>query len=153
MKKIETSIRIEAPPSAVWEQLMDFESHAQWDPFLVSIEGKAEVGSYLKNTMQSSGQKQMKFEPEVLVVTPAKEFRWKGKMMVKGLFDGEHYFILNVIEGGGTELTHGENFTGLLSGVIFNMIGKDTIAGFEAMNKALKTQVEQKRKEEQYAGQ
>ena len=151
MKKIETSIRIEAGPAEVWQQLMDFESHADWNPFLVSIEGKAEVGSFLKNTIQTNEKNQMQFEPEVLVVAENKEFRWKGKLFVKGLFDGEHYFKLSALPGGATLLEHGEVFTGLLSGALYSMIGKDTIAGFEAMNQALKAKVEADGKEVRHA--
>lgn len=152
MKSIETSIRIEAEPAAVWRQLMDFQSHADWNPFLVSIEGKPEVGSFLKNTIQTSEKKQMQFEPEVLVVDEYKEFRWKGKLFVKGLFDGEHYFKLTALPDGATLLTHGELFTGLLAGALYSMIGKDTTAGFEAMNEALKAKVESKGKESRHAG-
>ena len=50
---------------------------------------------------------------------------------------------------GHTQLTHGEYFTGLFSGVLMKMIGEDTKAGFEAMNAALKARVE-RRKEVSY---
>jgi hypothetical protein len=38
--------------------------------------------------------------------------------IVKGLFDGEHYWVLSRNASGGTDIAHGENFTGLLVGVI-----------------------------------
>ena len=151
MRKIETQIHIKASTAAVWAQLMDFERYPEWNPFLVSVVGKAEVGSHLKNTIRNGERKEMKFEPEVLEVLAQKEFRWKGKLFLAGLFDGEHYFKLSELAEGETLLTHGENFTGVLSIVLYAMIGKDTQAGFEAMNKALKARVEQKEKEAAHA--
>ena len=136
MRKIETQIHIKASPAAVWAQLVDFERYPEWNPFLISVVGKAEVGGYLKNTIRNGERKEMKFEPEVLEVLTQKELRWKGKLFVQGLFDGEHYFRLSETTEGETLLTHGENFTGVLSSVLYAMIGKDTQVGFEAMNKA-----------------
>jgi hypothetical protein len=142
MKQLETEITINAAPSAVWKVLMDFKAYGEWNPFVVSIKGKADVAAYLKTSIKMEGKKPMDFEPEVLVVRTNQEFRWKGKMFVKGLFDGEHYFILEEKEDGRTELIHGELFTGILAGLILKMIKEDTLKGFESMNEALKIRVE-----------
>lgn len=61
---------------------------------------------------------------------------------MKGVFDGEHYFILEEITPNQTRFIQGENFTGLLSAILMKMIGEDTRGGFISMNEALKTQVE-----------
>lgn len=143
MKSLETQIVIAASPSEVWAVLLDFAAYPQWNPFLVSVKGEAKTGAYLDNTIKNGKGKDMRFQPEVLVVDTEREFRWKGKLWVKGLFDGEHYFKLEATEAGHTLLTHGEHFSGLLSGVLMKMIGEDTRMGFEAMNQALKARVEQ----------
>ena len=88
MKELKTEIKIDAAPSLVRDVLMDFENYFKWNPFVISIKGKAEVGSYLENKIKMSDKKSMDFKPEVLVVDENKEFRWKGKMFVNGLFDG-----------------------------------------------------------------
>ncbi len=142
MKQLKTSIIIDAVPTLVWKVLMDFENYFKWNPFLISIQGKAEVGTYLENKIQMSETKRMDFKPEVLVVQENKEFRWKGKLFVNGLFDGEHYFLLEKTSEGNTQLLHGENFTGVLSSAIFKMTNDDTRRGFEKMNRALKARVE-----------
>lgn len=41
----------------------------------------------------------MTFSPEVLKAERGKEFRWLGKFLVKGLVDGEHYFLLEQTPG------------------------------------------------------
>lgn len=152
MKSMETQITIEAGPDQVWAVLMDFENYRDWNPFIISIKGSATVGTQLDNELRMNDKKSMKFQPEVLVVEEYKEFRWKGKMFVKGLFDGEHYFKLQSNGDGSTTLIHGENFTGLLTGLIMNMIEEDTLKGFEAMNIALKQRVELTGKEVRHAG-
>lgn len=143
MKNISTEIIIEASPANVWAQLMDFDSYPDWNPF-IHITGKAAVGTSLKNTIYLEGQKPQVFKPTVLVVKPQHELRWLGSLFVKGLFDGEHYFLLEETEEGFTRFTHGENFTGILSGVILKMIREQTKVGFGKMNEALKARVERK---------
>jgi len=62
--------------------------------------------------------------------------------MVPGLFDGEHFFKLETIDNDTTRFVHGEQFTGVLSGLIYKMVGEDTKTGFIKMNEALKNRVE-----------
>ena len=70
------------------------------------------------------------------------EVRWKGKLFVPGLFDGEHSFQINPIGDNRVEFVQHENFSSTLVGLVLRMIGKATQQGFEAMNLALKTQAE-----------
>ena len=61
---------------------------------------------------------------------------------MRGIFDGEHYFIIQSSGSNQTTFIQGENFTGLFSGVLFHMIGENTEKGFQLMNQALKARVE-----------
>jgi hypothetical protein len=146
MKKIETAIEINAPLENVWSALMDHKEYPNWNPFVKTITGSAIVGEKLATTIQLEGKKPMSFKPIVLVNEANKEFRWKGKMFVNGLFDGEHYFILEKIDAENTRFIHGEQFSGVFTGVILKMIGKQTQSGFKAMNAALKVRVESEKK-------
>ncbi len=142
MKNLETEIIIDAPAQAVWQQLMDFESYHQWNPFIQSVVGRAEVGSRITVRMIAGDRKAQTFKPVVKVSDKAKEFRWLGSMGIKGIFDGEHYFLLEAISPGQTRFVQGEHFGGILRGPIMKMVGEDTKLGFEAMNLALKKRVE-----------
>ncbi|MFT6501521.1 MAG: hypothetical protein ACJASQ_001633 [Crocinitomicaceae bacterium] len=142
MKKIETLLEINAPLEKVWSTLMNHKEYPNWNPFVQTIAGSAIVGEKLATTIQLEGKKPMSFKPIVLVNKTNQEFRWKGKMFVNGLFDGEHYFILEKIDAEKTRFIHGEQFSGLLTGLFMKMIGKQTQIGFEAMNAALKSQAE-----------
>ena len=137
---IRTEIIIDAPVSTVWDILMDFKNYPKWNPF-IHIIGKAEVGQQLENTIFLEGQKPQVFKPMVLAITDQKLLRWEGHLFVKGLFDGEHYFQLEAV-GQKTRLIHGENFKGILVGLILKMIGTATEDGFHKMNHALKEQCE-----------
>ncbi len=137
MRNIETSKVINAPASEVWKTLMDFKSYPNWNPFIKTLKGNAVVGGQLTAELCLPGKKPMIFKPTVLRATPNKEFRWIGKLWVKGLFDGEHYFTLKPLDDNRTLFTQGENFTGLLSGILFKMMGEDTKKGFEEMNNKL----------------
>lgn len=56
----------------------------------------------------------MTFKPKILTLEPNKEFRWKGKLGINGIFDGEHYFILEYLDKNKTKFIHGEKFSGIL---------------------------------------
>lgn len=143
MKSIRTQITINAPAAQVWKVLTNFSDYPNWNPFIKSISGEPAVGGSLNASIQLPGQNPMTFKPTVLKAEEGREFRWLGKTFFNGLFDGEHYFILKPINDQETEFIHGEQFTGLLAGAIFKMIGENTKKGFEAMNQALKEKAEQ----------
>ena len=92
MKSIHTEIEINAPTDKVWEILMDFAKYPDWNPFIKSIEGKGEVGSNLKVVLHQPESKPMTVKPKCLAATEKREFRWLGKLLITGIFDGEHMF-------------------------------------------------------------
>ena len=81
--------------------------------------------------------------PVFLKIEKDKELRWKGKLGISGIFDGEHYFVLQVISVEQTKLIQGEIFSGILVPFLKKMINGNTLAGFEAFNAALKQRVEE----------
>ena len=141
MQKIETQIEIAAPAGHVWSLLTDFASYPQWNPFIRSIEGQLEIGQQLNVFIQPVGSKGMRFKPSVLVVEPNRELRWKGKLLLPGLFDGEHYFRIESRPQGAI-FFQGEVFTGILVPLFRRSLDGATKQGFIAMNEALKQKAE-----------
>ncbi len=142
MKNIKTEILINTNATKVWDVLMDFENHPKWNPFIKSIHGEQKLGKNLTVHIQPPNAKGMTFKPVILTLKPNIEFRWKGKLGIKGIFDGEHYFILEPV-GNNTKLIHGEKFSGILVALTGKMLEK-TAEGFRLMNEALKNKCEQK---------
>lgn len=141
MKKIETEILINSKPEKVWEVLTNFEKHSEWNPFIQSISGIPKTGEQLLVKIQPPDGQLMTFKPLVLRFEQNKEFRWLGKLLFKGLFDGEHYFKLSGNDNGTTRFIHGEKFSGLLVGLLGKTLDK-TKNGFELMNEAIKNECE-----------
>ena len=141
MREIETTVEIDAPPAAVWRVLTDFPTYGEWNPFIPTIAGNVQVGERLTVRLEPPGGKGMTIKPTVLAAEPDRELRWKGRLVVPGLFDGEHTFRIEPIDGQRSRFVHGERFTGILVGFVKGILGK-TEAGFEQMNAALKQRVE-----------
>lgn len=140
--ELHTDVEIDAAPEAVWQVLTDLDQYPDWNPFIVSAEGRAEVGERLTNRMQPPGGKSITFKPTVTAVEPTVTFEWLGRLGLPGVFDGRHRFDLAPSEQGGTLVTHTEQFDGILVRFMRTSLDTKTVAGFEAMNAALKTRVE-----------
>lgn len=132
-KEIKTTIQINATPQRVWEVLTDFDQYKNWNPFISLVKGDFIVGE--KISITAGG---MKFKPEVLEYNKYEEIRWLGNLLFKGLFDGEHSFVI-IDNGDGTStFNHEEVFNGILVGLFSNKLDTETKEGFIQMNNELK---------------
>ena len=143
MKNIQTDILINTKITKVWDVLMDFDSYPKWNPFITKISGEPRLGNRLTVSINPPGGKGMTFKPNILTLESNKEFRWKGKLGINGIFDGEHYFILEFLENDKTKFIHGEIFSGLLVPLVGKMLDK-TQKGFQLMNESIKNECERK---------
>ncbi|MGI8606778.1 MAG: SRPBCC family protein [Gaiellaceae bacterium] len=141
MREIRDEIEIDGPPERVWSVLMDFDAYPEWNPFVKRISGRAEKGAKLDVRIVPPGKKGMRFKPTVIAAEPRREFAWLGKVLVPGLFDGEHHFELEDLGGGRTRFVQREVFKGLLTPMLGGMLD-NTHEGFRELNQALKRRVE-----------
>jgi hypothetical protein len=142
MLQIVTEIEIDATPEKIWAELMGFAFYPDWNPFIRRIKGTPAVGEQLTVRIEPPEGSGMTFRPRVLVVDESRELRWKGKLLIPGLFDGEHFFTLQPIHPDRTKFVHGEFFSGLLVPLFTAQLRGPTKRGFELMNAALKAKVE-----------
>lgn len=91
MKSIQTEIIINASATRVWQVLTNFEKHSAWNPFILNISGKPQVGETLRVEMKN-GKGTSVFTPKVLVAEPNKAFEWLGKLPL-GMFSGQHFSV------------------------------------------------------------
>ncbi len=136
-KYIYTEIPIEASPKTVWTILADNENYPDWNPYHVKVEGNLEVGEKLLVEIHKPNGKELTLHPKVMQVIPEKELSWGGG--IKGLFFGEHVFLLEEREHGITYLIHKEDFKGIF--VPFASL-EAIEEGYNEMNQALKKRVE-----------
>ncbi|MEU9029949.1 SRPBCC domain-containing protein [Streptomyces sp. NPDC048383] len=141
MRTIATEIVIDATPEEVWATLTDLPRYCTWNPYIRQALGETVPGARLDLTLYSRGGKPTAFHPTVLVVNPAVEFRWKGRFLIRGLFDREHWLRLSEGPGRTTRLEHGERFGGLLVPFLGKLLA-NTARDFTAMNDALRARVE-----------
>jgi hypothetical protein len=140
-RNIRHTIEIDASPAMVWATLTDTASFRDWNPFMHRAEGELRPSARLEVEIEPPGGRSMKFKPTVLSVEPEHELRWIGRLIMPGLFDGEHSFRLEPLESGSTRFTMAEHFTGLLVPLFGGTLAK-TQAGIEQMNVALKARAE-----------
>ncbi len=143
-KTIITEIEIAASASTVWAELTDTSAFADWNPLIKSLSGDLSEGNRINVTIELPGKSPMDFTPTVLVSKKNRELRWVGHLGIRGIFDGEHYFVMEETAHGTTLFRHGKSFSGMLTHILLPLIGNDTKSGFDAMNKALKHRAELK---------
>jgi hypothetical protein len=142
MHEIESSIDIEAPPTAVWRVFTDFASYPDWNPFVRSLEGELQVGQRLRVRLQPPGRRAITMRPTVHAYRAEHELRWVGHLGLPRLFDGEHRFTIEPLDGGHrTRFVQSERFRGVLVPLLASLL-RTTETAFESMNEALRDRAE-----------
>jgi hypothetical protein len=106
------------------------------------LSGTLASGERLQVRIEPPGGAAMTFRPTVLAVEPGRELRWIGRLLLPGLFDGEHQFEILPLGPGRVRFVQQERFTGVLVPLFARSLDGHTRRGFEAMNAALKTRAE-----------
>jgi len=142
MRELRREIEIDAPPDRVWAVVTDFAAYPEWNPFIRRISGELHEGAKLEVRIELPGARAMTFKPTIRAVEANRELRWLGRLVVPGVFDGEHSLRIEPLDGARCRFLQSERFTGLLVGLAKGTLTK-TEAGFEQMNTALKARAEQ----------
>ena len=98
MRELHREIDIEAPPAVVWAVLTDTLAYPEWNPFIPRLSGELRAGAKLEVRIEPPGGRAMTFKPTVLAVEPERELRWLGRLLVPGLFDGEHILHIEPLD-------------------------------------------------------
>jgi hypothetical protein len=141
-KQLRTHTDIHASPERVWQILTDFTAYPQWNPFMPRASGSARRGERLTIRLQPVGGRGTTFRPTVLEADPGKRLRWVGRVLVPGVFDGEHSFTIQPLGQGQVRLVQQEDYRGLLVPLLARSLDRRTLPAFEQMNQALKRRAE-----------
>jgi hypothetical protein len=134
-----SDVTIKASPERVWGILTDVQRYPEWNPFFVRATGQLRPDESLDVTMQPVGKDAQSFSPKVLDVRPGRRLTWRGRLVMPGLFDGTHYFMLEPLCDGRVRFVQLEHFSGLL--VPFASFDPYR-QGWLKMNQALKERAE-----------
>lgn len=140
--ELATDIEIDAPLERVWARLRDFDAYASWNPFVRRIRGQLAPGNELEVQLTPPDAPAMTLKPRVTALSEGRSFAWSGRLLIPGLFDGEHHFVLEPLDAQRTRFRHFERFSGVLVPLLKSMLETKVRAGFVAMNEALKAEVE-----------
>lgn len=110
---------IAADPDTVWELLADTAKWKEWNPTIVSIDGKIAEGEKVR--LVSTLNPKRAFNLSVTSVKPPTEMVWSDGMPL-GLFKGERTYRLTRQSDGTTEFTMEEVYTGLMAPLITKSI-------------------------------
>jgi hypothetical protein len=142
MGELRTEIEFDGTPEEVWDVLADLPAFAEWNPFITSLDGELRPGAKLEVRMEPQGERAMTFRPTVVASEPARELRWLGHLLVRGIFDGEHRWQIEATGPGRVRFTQSERFGGILLPLLWKKLRDGgTAKGFRAMNEALAQRV------------
>jgi hypothetical protein len=146
--QIRTDIVIDAPPAEVYAVLSDFEQYPKWNPYHRSVQGEFVEGAPLQIHIRRPDGEEIDVPPHMHTIVADREISWGGG--VRGVFYGEHRFLLEPRAAGATHLQHDEDFWGVA--VRFTNISEAVLTeGYEGMNQALKTYVEARGSDHEFA--
>ena len=142
MSNVRTAITIAAPPERVWAVLTDFAAYPQWNAIISRVRADLRVGGKFRFRIRMEASPEIGFAAKVVRCAPGRELAWRGGApLVPALAWGEHWFRLTPRDGG-TELSHGEEFGGVLGLVMRGPVHDRVRRTYDSFNRALKARAE-----------
>lgn len=118
--RIRTEIEISAPCALVWKVMTDFPGYASWNPFIRRIGGSLAVGERLWVFALLPCGLPMPLRPRVLECQVEREIKWLGSLIVSGLLDGEHLFMMESIGKNRARFVQSEEYSGALLPIMWS---------------------------------
>lgn len=141
-RKIEETVEIAANPAEVWFQLTNFEAYPEWNPFITRVTGELRVGARLTVTMAIDRMPPTVFRPRVLALEPERELRWRGRVGLPNVLDGEHTFLIETLGIDRVRFRQCETFGGLLAPGALMLTEAELRRSFREMNDRLRQRAE-----------
>jgi len=138
MKFYEASATIDADPASIWAILTDAPGYTEWDSGVERVEGRIGPGEGIRVFSKASPGRA--FPADVTEFQPNEKMVWVGGMPL-GLFKGTRTFTLGSGQGGATEFTMREEYTGPLLPLIWRTM-PDLQPSFDQFARGLKARAE-----------
>lgn len=143
MKTIHTETWVAAPAPIVWQVVTDLEQWPVWNP-VMRIDGPLDLGRSITVTLLPPGKPEVATPAKVVVYEDGREVKWRGRLFLPGLCDGEHGLRVTQEDTGRCRFEQFEVFSGLLAGVIMGPKMREIERGFQIMNRMLKREAERR---------
>ncbi|MGB7087591.1 MAG: SRPBCC domain-containing protein [Phormidesmis sp.] len=105
---------INAPRQLVWEEVTDFESYSQWNPFVREAHAEFATGKKIR-FLEDLGQfSQHWLEAKFLSIDQPHRFVWQGHFGAPFLFGVRHTFVFEAVSEGQTRFIQIHENSGLL---------------------------------------
>ena len=134
MQRIRAEIEIAVSPERVWQVLTDFSALPEWNPFMRSAQGEPREGERIQVRLKATGGMGMTIKPTIIKADLGMELQWLGRLLVPGIFDGRHFFIIEPLGDDSVRFVQHEEFTDALVPFLMAMVWKSTLRGFQEMN-------------------
>lgn len=145
MPQTVSSIDIDAPPSVVWNVLLDSSRYGEWNPLMRLVHGRLEKGSFIVAKIDADGIPFV-FDARVNRCEPNRVLSWIGPSakFVHPVVSGEHSFELVDLGNGRTRFIHAERFDGMLMQIeaLWKPIEKKLAVLYPRFDRALKARAE-----------
>jgi hypothetical protein len=136
--KLQTEIRINAPPERVWAVLTDFAAYPGWNPYLVRVDRADAILTV--HAVMIEGQPPLVQNVD-LIGMAYPEMVWHGGLPDRSRFAGDHRFRVEA-QANETRFRHFEHFTGSDAPALVAQHQDRIVTNFERFNHALKRRVE-----------
>jgi len=133
MTEITSTVDIPAPPSTVWDVLMDVDAYSTWNT-LLRVSGDFVVGRTVNARISVPGLPRMSFSPEIVTVDPERELTWRSALFGHA---AEHTFRLEPVADG-TRFVQHESIDGPFAAPVVGRLDRRLKRGFEQMNVGLR---------------
>ena len=117
--------------------LADFDRYEEWNPLNIWANGEAKLGARVPMRFVDAGGGKGKVIEQTVTITncePPHRLEWVGHVPL--IFTGRHFFEL-IPERDGTQLTHGEDLSGLYPMIFSAERVARQKAAYEEVNRAL----------------
>ena len=141
MKRIATSLVIDARREDVWRALTDFGAYPEWNRLLPKVEGAAALGARLDLTIAvpDGARRIVRLPARIVDFAPGRSLAWIGGLWP--VFRGRHWFRLKPARQG-TLLEHGEDMAGVYPLFLGQAYLEALRGAYAAMNSGIAARVE-----------
>lgn len=134
-----TTMLVDAQREDVWRVVTQFDTYAEWNPYMRIEGGPPAVGSSIDVRLDPEGDER-ELDATIFVYKPPRKLRWQSRLLVPGVMDVEYEIIVAPVSPGVTQVTQHAREEGLLVPILG---AAPTQAGLEMIGEALARRVEE----------